>query len=178
MILSAGLFEYCDVVGIKMPYGKLQVHALCEKVCSPWEYPKVIRLTSSGNLVGIDTFFNAKSVAIYGASTSPNSVGQAIVQNFLKPMYEGKVYAVNPKYTNVLGIPCFPTLQDIPDPVDMVVVAVPARITPRVFEDIAAKGVGAAIVVSGGFSETGPRGAELVEIGRKNGIRIIGPNCV
>ncbi len=165
-----------------MLYGKLQVHALCEKVRSPWEYPKVIRLTSSGNLVGIDTFFNAKSVAIYGASTSPNSVGQAIVQNFLKPMYEGKVYAVNPKYTNVLGIPCFPTLQDIPEPVDMVVVAVPARITPRVFEDIAAKGVGAAIVVSGGFSETGPRGAELedelVEIGRKNGIRIIGPNCV
>jgi acyl-CoA synthetase (NDP forming) len=121
-------------------------------------------------------------VAIYGASPSPNSVGQAIVQNFIKPLYEGKVYAVNPKYNSVLGIPCFPTLQDIPDPVDMVVIAVPARITPRVFEDIAAKGTGAAIVVSGGFSETGPRGAELeneiVAIGKKHGIRIIGPNCV
>jgi acyl-CoA synthetase (NDP forming) len=133
-------------------------------------------------LVGVDTFFNPKSVAIYGASPSPNSVGQAIIQNFIKPLYEGKVYAVNPKYSSVLGIPCFPTLQDIPDPVDMVVIAVPARITPRVFEDIAAKGTRAAIVVSGGFSETGPRGAELedeiVDIGKKNGIRIIGPNCV
>jgi acyl-CoA synthetase (NDP forming) len=137
---------------------------------------------SCGNLTGIDIFFNAKSVAIYGASPSPNSVGQAIVQNFIKPMYEGKVYAVNPKYNNVLGVPCYPTLEEIPDPVDMVVVAVPARITPRVFEDIAAKGVPAAIVVSGGFSETGERGAELedeiVQLGEKYGIRIIGPNCV
>jgi len=142
----------------------------------------VIGLESCGNLVGLDAFFNAKSVAIYGASPSPNSIGQAIVQNFIKPSYEGKVWAVNPKYTQVLGVPCYPTLQEIPEPVDMVVVAVPARITPRVFEDIAAKGIGAAIVVSGGFSETGSRGAELedeiVEIARKNGIRIIGPNCV
>ena len=129
------------------------------------------------NLSGVDTFFNAKSVAIYGASPSPNSVGQAIVQNFIKPQYEGKVYAVNPKYTSVLGIPCYPTLVDIPEDVVLIVVAVPARITPRVFEDIAAKGTRAVIVVSGGFSETGSRGEELeneiVEIGRKNGIRII-----
>jgi len=143
---------------------------------------EVITVAQCANLSGVDTFFNAKSVAIYGASPSPNSVGQAIVQNFIKPQYEGTVYAVNPKYTSVLGIPCYPTLVDIPEPVDMVVVAVPARITPRVFEDIAAKGTGAVIVVSGGFSETGPRGAELedeiVEIGKKHGIRIIGPNCV
>ncbi|MFW9954683.1 MAG: acetate--CoA ligase family protein [Candidatus Thorarchaeota archaeon] len=139
-------------------------------------------MASCANLVGVDTFFNAKSVAIYGASPSPNSVGQAIIQNFIKPQFEGIVYAVNPKYTGVLGVPCYPTLQEIPDPVDLVIVAVPARITARVFDDIAAKGCGAAIVVSGGFSETGPRGAELedelVAISRKNGIRIIGPNCV
>ncbi len=130
----------------------------------------------------IDIFFSAKSVAIYGASATPNSVGQAIVQNFIKPQFTGRVYAVNPKYSQVLGIPCYPSLQDIPDEIDMVVVAVPARITPRVFEDIAAKGVKAAIVISGGFSETGPRGAELedqiVKIARENGIRVIGPNCV
>lgn len=88
----------------------------------------------------INLFFNAKSVAIYGASASQNTVGQAIVQNFIKPQYTGKVYGVNPKYTQVLGIPCFPTLQDIEEPIDLIVVAVPARITPRVFEDISAKG--------------------------------------
>ncbi|MHA1771361.1 MAG: acetate--CoA ligase family protein [Candidatus Thorarchaeota archaeon] len=130
----------------------------------------------------IDVFFNARSIAIYGASATQNSVGQAILQNFIKPQYTGKVFAVNPKYSQVLGVPCYPSLQDIPEEVDMVVVAVPARITPRVFEDIAAKGIKAAIVISGGFSETGPRGAELedliVEMGQKNGIRIIGPNCV
>jgi acyl-CoA synthetase (NDP forming) len=130
----------------------------------------------------IDVFFNAKSVAIYGASANQNSVGQAIVQNFIKPQYTGRVYGVNPKYTQVLGIPCFPTLQEIEDPIDLVVVAVPARITPRVFEDIAAKGSKAVIVISGGFSETGERGAEIedeiVGIAKKNKIRIIGPNCV
>ncbi len=130
----------------------------------------------------LDLFFSAKTVAIYGASASPNSVGQAIVQNFIKPHYTGKVYAVNPKYDNVLGIPCYPTLQDIPDQIDMVVVAVPARYAPMVFDDIAKKGIRAAIVISGGFSETGERGTELeneiVAIGRQNGIRIIGPNCV
>jgi acyl-CoA synthetase (NDP forming) len=130
----------------------------------------------------IDVFFNAKNVAIYGASANQNSVGQAIVQNFIKPQYTGKVYGVNPKYTQVLGIPCFPTLQEIEDPIDLVVVAVPARITPRVFEDIAAKGSKAVIVISGGFSETGERGAEIedeiVAIAKKNKIRIIGPNCV
>ncbi|TFG34189.1 CoA-binding protein [Candidatus Thorarchaeota archaeon] len=130
----------------------------------------------------MDLFFNAKSVAIYGASTSQNSVGQAIIQNFIKPQYTGKIYAINPKYDQVLGVPCFPTLQDIKEPVDLVVVAVPARITPRVFEDIAAKGTKAAIIISGGFSETGPAGAELEEevvaIAKKHGIRVIGPNCV
>ena len=137
---------------------------------------------SCGSTEQLDSFFNAKSIAIYGASTSQNSVGQAIIQNFIKPQYTGKVYAVNPKYDQVLGVPCFPTLQDIKGPVDLVVVAVPARITPRVFKDIAAKGVKAAIIISGGFSETGPAGAELedeiVAIAKKAGIRVIGPNCV
>ena len=130
----------------------------------------------------IDLFFNARSVAVYGASATPNSVGQAIIQNFIKPQYTGKVYAVNPKYSNVLGVSCYPSLQEIPDSVDMVIVAVPARLTPRVFEDIGTKGVKAAIVISGGFSETGPAGAaiedEIVTIAKKYGIRIIGPNCV
>jgi len=137
---------------------------------------------SGVDTTGIDYFFNARSVAVYGASATPNSVGQAIIQNFIKPQYTGKIYAVNPKYSSVLGVPCFPTLQEIPGPVDLVVVAVPARITPRVFEDIGAKGTKAAIVISGGFSETGPAGAEIedeiVAIAKTHGIRIIGPNCV
>ena len=117
-------------------------------------------------------------MAIYGASATPNSVGQSIIQNFIKPQYEGKVYAVNPKYDQVLGVPCYPSLQAIPDEIDLVVVAVPARIAPRIFEDIATKGAKAAIVISGGFSEVGTRGKELedeiVAIGKENGIRIIG----
>ncbi|MFX1482239.1 MAG: acetate--CoA ligase family protein [Promethearchaeota archaeon] len=139
-------------------------------------------MLSPASTESINVFFKANSVAIYGASASQNSVGQAIVQNFIKPQYTGRVYGVNPKYTQVLGVPCYPTLQDIDEPVDLVVVAVPARITPRVFEDIAANGSKAAIVISGGFSETGPRGAELeneiATIAKKNKIRIIGPNCV
>lgn len=130
----------------------------------------------------LEAFFQAKCVAIYGASVTPNSVGQAILQNFIKPQFTGKVVAVNPKYKQVMGVPCYSTLQEVPDPVDLVVVAVPARLAPAVFDDIAAKGSKAAIVISGGFSETGPRGAELedqiVAIANRNGIRIVGPNCV
>jgi acyl-CoA synthetase (NDP forming) len=141
-----------------------------------------VPIVSCGSTKSIDLFFTAKSVAIYGASASQNSVGQAIIQNFIKPQYTGKVYAVNPKYNQVLGVPCYPTLQEITDDIDLVVVAVPARITPRVFEDIAAKGIKAAIVISGGFSETGKAGAELedeiVGIAKEHGIRVIGPNCV
>ncbi|MFW9957210.1 MAG: acetate--CoA ligase family protein [Candidatus Odinarchaeota archaeon] len=137
---------------------------------------------SCGSTESIDIFFTAKSVAIYGASASQNSVGQAIIQNFIKPQFTGKVYAINPKYNQVLGVPCYPTLQDIDGDVDLVVVAVPARITPRVFEDIAAKEIKAAIIISGGFSETGKIGAELedevVALAKKHGIRVIGPNCV
>ena len=141
-----------------------------------------MQIVSCGSTENIDLFFHAKSVAIYGASASQNSVGQAIIQNFIKPQYTGKVYAVNPKYEQVLGVPCFPSMSEIPDQVDLVVVAVPARITPRVFEDIGIKGCKAAIIISGGFSETGSAGAELedevVSIAEKYGIRVIGPNCV
>jgi acyl-CoA synthetase (NDP forming) len=141
-----------------------------------------VQIVSCGSTKSIDLFFTAKSIAIYGASASQNSVGQAIIQNFIKPQYTGKVYAVNPKYNQVLGVPCYPSLQDINDNIDLVVVAVPARITPRVFDDIAAKGIKAAIVISGGFSETGNVGAELedeiVAIAKEHEIRVIGPNCV
>jgi acyl-CoA synthetase (NDP forming) len=141
-----------------------------------------VKIVSCGNTESIDIFFNAKSVAIYGASASQNSVGQSIIQNFIRPQYAGKVYAINPKYTQVLGVPCFANLQEIKDPIDLVIIAVPARITPRVFEDIAAKGVKASIIISGGFSETGAIGTELedevVAIAKKHGIRIIGPNCI
>ncbi len=130
----------------------------------------------------LDLFFRPKSIAIYGASTTPNSVGQAIVQNFIKPQFSGRVYAINPRYKQVLGVPCYPSLQEVPEPVDMVIVAVPARLAPTVFEDIGKSKCKAAIVVSGGFSETGPKGAEIeeemVRIAKKYGIRIIGPNCV
>ncbi len=134
------------------------------------------------NYEELDLFFRPKSVAIYGASATPNSVGQAIVQNFIKPQYSGKVYAINPRYKRVLGVQCYPSLQEVPEPVDMVVVAVPARLAPAVFEDIGKSKCKAAIVVAGGFSETGPRGAEIedemLKVARKYGIRIIGPNCV
>ncbi|NWF95346.1 MAG: CoA-binding protein [Candidatus Thorarchaeota archaeon] len=137
----------------------------------------------SDNTTGdIGTFFDAKCIAIYGASATPNSVGQAILQNFIKPQFTGEVYAINPRYKQVLGVPCYPTLQEVPESVDLVVVAVPARLAPTVFEDIGKKGARAAIVISGGFSETGPRGAELenemLSVAKRYGIRIIGPNCV
>ncbi len=129
----------------------------------------------------LDVFFNPKSVAIVGASPRPGSVGRAILENMTR-RYRGRVYPVNPKYGEIMELKAYPRLTEIPDPVDLAVIAVRAEVVPAVMEDAAAKGVQGAIIVSGGFAEAGGEGRRLqekvLEIARKAGIRVVGPNCI
>ncbi len=129
----------------------------------------------------LDVFFNPASVAIVGASPKEGSIGRAILENMMR-RYRGKLYPVNPKYSEILGLKAYPRLVDIPEPVDLAVIAVRAEIVPAIMEDAAAKGVKGVIVVSGGFAEAGEEGRRLQErikeIARKAGIRVIGPNCI
>ncbi len=130
----------------------------------------------------LEKFFEPCSVAIIGATIKEGKVGRVIVENF-KKRFKGKIYPVNPKYDEVLGLKCYKNVKEIPDEVDLGIIVVPAPVVPTVMRDLAEKHVKAVIIISGGFRETGTEeGAkleeEIREIAEKNGIRIIGPNCL
>jgi len=130
----------------------------------------------------IDKFFNPSSVAIIGASDKPGKVGRVILENFLKK-FNGKIYPVNPNYDVMMGLKCYKSVSELPEPPDLAVVVIPAPSVPEVLEELGAKGTKAVIIISGGFRETNTPQGEMLEekvkeIAAKYGIRIIGPNCI
>ncbi len=126
-------------------------------------------------------FFKPRGIAVIGASAKSGSVGYVIVEQ-LKKKFPGAIYPVNPRYSEILGLKCYPSVEEVPDPVDLAVIAVRADFVSQVMESVGKRGIRAAIIVSGGFAELGPEGEErqrrIEEIARKHGIRVIGPNCI
>lgn len=130
----------------------------------------------------LDRMFRPRSVAVVGASPNPSFVS-GILKNLLRYGYQGSVSAVNPKYATILDAPCYPSILDVPGPLDLVVVGVSHRLIPDVLEQSERKGVGALEIVTSGFSETGSdegagRQAKLVAWARRTGIPVGGPNCL
>lgn len=123
-----------------------------------------------------------RSVAVIGASADRAKVGNAVLTNLLRGGFTGPVYPVNAEHRSVHGVRAYQTVRDIPDPVDLAVVAVPAESINSVLDDCLAKGVKALVVVSSGFSESGPDGRlserGLVHAARAHGMRLIGPNAL
>ena len=132
--------------------------------------------------LNLDKIFKPKSVAIIGASDQEGSVGHAIVKNLTEIGFQGKVYFVNIRKPEILGAKTYPTVLKIPETVDLAIVATPAKTVPEVIEECGKAGIKGAIIVSAGFKETGPEGKALeekiLEIAKKYGVRVIGPNCV
>jgi acetyltransferase len=132
--------------------------------------------------LNLDKIFNPKSVAIIGASDVDGSVGYAIVKNFTQLGYAGKVYLVNIRKPEILGVKTYQTIGQIPEPVDLALIATPAKTVPDVVEECGRAGVKGVIIVSAGFKETGAEGKALedkiLEIKKKYDLRIIGPNCI
>ncbi|WP_138430985.1 acetate--CoA ligase family protein [Fodinibius saliphilus] len=130
----------------------------------------------------LDPFFKPKGVAIIGASRNPHKLGYGVVRNLKEYHYQGKIYPVNRSATEILGESCFANVNEIPDPVDLAVVIVPAPVVPDTLRDCGERGITHAIVVSGGFSETGKEGEqlekELKAVADEMGIHVIGPNCI
>jgi acetyltransferase len=128
------------------------------------------------------SLLSPRAIAIVGASDDPARPGHETLSALISLGYPGEVYPINPKYGELLGKPCFPSLDAVPGPVDLVVVAVPAAAVPGVMQQAARLKVRLAVVMSGGFRETGEAGAALqdsvVAIARAAGIRLIGPNCL
>src|SRR5258706_1476403 len=126
--------------------------------------------------------FEPGSVAIVGASETPGKVGTMLLSNMLAAGYRGALFAVNPKYSTVSGVPCYPSVGKIPAHLDLAVVATPARTVPEVIDECGRAGVRSAVVITPGFSEARPQGAglepALLDNARRGGLRLIGPNCL
>jgi 4-hydroxybutyrate---CoA ligase (ADP-forming) len=125
-------------------------------------------------------FFSPKSIAIIGASEKPG-VGKTIFYNIAKH-FKGKIYPVSPSNPTVGGLTAYKNVLDIPDSIDLAVVAAPSKFTPPVMEEVGKKGIKGAIIVSAGFKEVDEAGAKLErevgETAKKYGIKVIGPNCL
>ncbi len=130
----------------------------------------------------IDKLFRPRSVAVIGASREPGKVGHDVVKNLLASGFPGKIFPVNPKAKEILGLPCWPDIASVPEAVDLAVVAIPARLVPQIIEACGEKKVPVAVILSAGFREAGAEGARLeaqvLKIARKYGLRILGPNCL
>ncbi len=130
----------------------------------------------------LDFIFEPTNVAVIGASERPGSVGRTILWNLISNPFGGTVFPVNPTRPSVLGIKAYPTILDVPEPVDLAVVVTPAPSVPAIIRDCVKMGVKGAIIISAGFKEVGPEGvrleAEVLEEARKGHMRIIGPNCL
>ncbi|PYV30564.1 MAG: acetyl CoA synthetase subunit alpha [Acidobacteria bacterium] len=127
-------------------------------------------------------FFAPNAVAVIGASASPNSVGRTLLYNLVSHPFGGTVFPVNSKRSEVLGIKAYPSIAEVPEKVDLAVIATPAATVPGVVDECVQAGVRGAIIISAGFKEAGPAGAELerqvFEKASRGKMRIIGPNCL
>jgi len=119
------------------------------------------------------------TVAIVGASGKIEKVGGAITRNALESDYPGKIYLVNPNVTQIFGRKVYPSLEEIPEKIDLVEIVVPAPVVPMVMEQAARKGVKGAAIISAGFAEVGKEDlqTQVLTIAKEGGIRVIGPNC-
>lgn len=127
-------------------------------------------------------FFQPNGVVIIGASTSPEKLGYGVARNLIQSGYTGAIHLVAQKSGEAFGRKIHTSLQDITDPVELAVLIVPTQATPQALEDCGKRGIKTAVIVSAGFREVGEEGAELekhcVEIARKHGVRLLGPNCI
>lgn len=126
--------------------------------------------------------FEPESVAIIGVSESPLKWGFRILYNTLEGCYKGRLYGVNPKYQELMGVRCYPTVSALPEPVDLVLIVVPPSAVAAELQECIQKGVKAVLVITAGFGETNDPAAQaaqqhLVEMARAAGILVVGPNC-
>ncbi|RLF79167.1 CoA-binding protein, partial [Thermococci archaeon] len=130
--------------------------------------------------MNLDFLFYPKSVAVIGASNKEGKIGNAIMKNLINFGFKGKIYPVNVKESEVMGLKAYKSVLEIPGEVDVAVIAIPGRFVPQVLEECGQKGVKGAVVISAGFKEAGNVELEekLVEVARKWNIRVVGPNCL
>ncbi|MGI0003776.1 MAG: acetate--CoA ligase family protein, partial [Candidatus Nitrosotenuis sp.] len=130
----------------------------------------------------MEKFFTPESVALVGASATPGKIGNSVLDSLARHDYKGKVYPINPKADEILGVKCYPSIEEINGQVDLVVVCVDLSVTTPILESCAKKGIHNVVIVSGGGKELGGERAnyeaQVKALSEKHKIRIIGPNCI
>ena len=130
----------------------------------------------------LDVFFHPRNVAVIGATEDPTGVGRSLVTNLKQTSFGGTVYPINPKRSEVLGLPCYASVREIPEQIDLAVIATPARTVPGIVRECVEAGAEGAVIISAGFKEVGEKGAaleqEVLAEARKSKMRIVGPNCL
>ncbi len=130
----------------------------------------------------LDAIFSPRNVAVVGASEKAGSVGRTLLWNLISSPFGGAVFPVNPKRSSVLGIKAYPSIAEVPEAVDLAVIATPASTVPGVIQECVNAGVKGAIVISAGFKEIGAAGIaleqEVLRIAHAGNLRLIGPNCL
>jgi len=156
--------------GVKVKHNPSESHAVGTGDRSP-----------QGLIAELDPILRPRSLAVVGASSSPRKFGRLFTQAFLDMGFE-RLYPVNPRETEVLGLKAYPRVSEIPDQVDLAFVVTPINTVLSVVEDCGAKGVKGIVVYASGFAEQGPEGEALqrkvVSVAHQHGCRIIGPNCM
>ncbi|MEO1460309.1 MAG: CoA-binding protein, partial [Pseudomonadota bacterium] len=130
----------------------------------------------------LEDLLRPRSIAIVGASDDPTRIGGRPLSHMINQRFDGPVFPVNPRRETVQGLPAYPSLADVPEQVDFVLIAVPAAHVADAVRQAAEKRAKTVLIFSSGFAEVGPEGAalqdELTAIARETGVRIVGPNCL
>ena len=130
----------------------------------------------------ISFFFDPKSIAVIGASQQQGKVGNTVLNNIINSGYKGKVFPINPKAKTVCELPCYKSVLDVEDDIDVAIFVIPGKFVNDAAEECGKKNVKGLIVISAGFKEIGGEGVEreerLIKIGKKYNMRILGPNCL
>jgi acetyltransferase len=134
-----------------------------------------LKCTSTANL---ERLFNPRAIAVIGASAKPGKVGHKVVYNLTENGFPNRIYPINPHAEEILGYKCYRSVLDVPEEIDLGIIAVPAAVVPQVVEECGQKGVPFLIILASGFAEVGRvrEERELVEIAHRYGTRILGPN--
>lgn len=132
--------------------------------------------------MSLETFFNPKSIAVVGVSADPTKLGAVVFNNIISADYEGKLYGVNPKLDGqeLCGKPCYASVDKLPEPMDLVVILVPARFTEGTIDQCIANGTKNISIITAGFAEVGEKELEkrIAQKCMDNGINLLGPNCL
>jgi acetyl coenzyme A synthetase (ADP forming)-like protein len=167
-------------VGRERDAGSIRIEMSLEQ--TPGYEDRVAARAHVAATASMRAFFEPAAVAVIGASATRGKIGSEVLHNVASAGYTGRLVAVHPSAAGIDGVPAYPRVTDVPHPIDLAVVCVPAPAVSGVVDDCLAHGVKAIVIITAGFSETGAAGqaleADLVARIRRSGVRLIGPNCM